>query len=97
MPEGRNKAGQFVKGVSGNPGGMKKMDAKVKEMLTKATPDAAKLLAETVKDKDAPLKLRLKAAEIVMDRVYGKPTQPIEGGDNAINIVLASSLDVFAG
>ena len=40
---------------------------------------AAKLLIKTIDDEDAPLALRMDAAKTVIDRVYGKATQPIDG------------------
>lgn len=82
-PEKRDKAGRFVKGVSGNAGGRPKIPADVKEMLRAATVDAAKLLIDTMQDKGAKLELRIDCCKTIMDRVYGKATQPIEGNVQA--------------
>lgn len=79
MPESRDNAGRFKKGQSGNPGGKKPMGDDVKAMLKAAAPDAVKLLTETMKNPDARSDLRIRCAETIMDRVYGKATQPIEG------------------
>lgn len=79
MAENRDSAGRFIKGASGNPKGRRKMPDEVKEMLKGATANAARLLIETMADESAPLKLRLDCAGAVMDRVYGRPTQPIDG------------------
>ena len=82
MPKNGSKTGRDQKGrfVKGNPGGGRTpMSDEVKEMLKGATADAARLLIETMADESAPLKLRLDCAGAVMDRVYGRPTQPIDG------------------
>ena len=82
MPKNGSKTGRDQKGrfVKGNPGGGRPpMPDEVKEMLKGATADAARLLIETMADESAPLKLRLDCAAAVMDRVYGRPTQPIDG------------------
>ena len=78
MPAKRTETGRFAKGSSGNPSGRPKIDAEIKEMLRGATPKAVQLLIQTVDDQEAPLKLRLDAAGTILDRVYGKPTQPID-------------------
>lgn len=87
----------FAKGQSGNPSGRPKIPKDVKEMLKAAAPDAAKLLIDTINDSEAPRALRLEAAKTLLDRVYGKATQPIEGVDNKIEIVLAGELADYAG
>lgn len=88
-PEGRDKAGRFKKGHSGNPGGMKPMDNKTKEILRAAAPKAAALLVQMLEDPTTQPKLRLQAAETVLDRVYGKASQPIEGSvGNKIEIIM---------
>lgn len=58
-------------------------------MLKAATADAAKLLIDTMNDPAAELKLRVDCAERVLDRVYGKASQPIEG-----SIDLAASINI---
>ena len=91
-PENRDKSGKFVKGNSANPGGRPKMDDETKEILKAAAPDAAKLMVKMMNDPKIQPKLRMQAAEVVMDRVYGKATQPIEGSvDNHIEIVMGGA------
>ena len=67
----------FQPGQSGNPGGRRKMDADSKRMLLDATQGAVRLLVETVENDNAPLSLRVRCAETILDRVYGKASQPI--------------------
>jgi len=91
-PESRDNAGRFKKGQSGNPGGKKPMDDETKAILKAAAPDAAKLMVKMMNDPKVQPKLRMQAGEVVMDRVYGKATQPIEGGmDNTIKIVMGGA------
>ena len=72
-------AGQFKKGdPRRGPGGRKKVPDDIKAMLAGATPDACKLLCDTVNDPEAKLELRIKCSEILLDRVYGKPQQAVE-------------------
>lgn len=92
MPENRDKNGQFVKGNNGNPGGRPKVPDEVKAMLKAAAPDAVKLLTETMKNPKVRTDLRIRCAETVMDRVYGKAVQPIEGNmDNKVEIVMGGA------
>lgn len=74
-----DKPWQFQKGKSGNPSGRPKADPNVKEMLKAAAPGAVKLLTETMNDPTVKIDMRIRCAETVLDRVYGKATQPIEG------------------
>ena len=81
MPENRTKTGQFAPGISGNPGGRPTDTQETregKELLRSASPAACKLLRDTINDPGAKLELRIKCAEIVLDRVYGKPHQAVE-------------------
>ncbi len=81
-PRGR----PFRPGESGNPAGMPPMSEEkkqarreVREILKAAAPDAAALLLRIMKDENAKPELRLRCAESVIDRVYGRASQPIEG------------------
>lgn len=92
IPGNRDNAGRFVKGQSGNPNGRKKMDKETKEILEAAAPEAARKLVEMMISDNTSEKGRLKAISEIMDRVYGKATQPIEGGmDNKVEIVLGGA------
>lgn len=86
MPAGNSKSSTgkrtpgrpFEKGKSGNPSGRPKVPDDIKDMLKAATPDACRLLCNTINDPDAKLDLRVRCSEIVLDRVYGKPQQAVE-------------------
>lgn len=78
-PQNRAKNGRFVSGNNANPGGRPKVDKSVKEMLKAAAPEAARFLIETMHNEAVKDELRIKCAETVLERVYGKATQPIEG------------------
>ena len=91
-PENRDKAGRFVKGKSGNPGGRKPMDGETKKILEDAAPEAAQMLVAMMNNAAVNPQVRIKAAETILDRVYGKPTQAIEGEiDNVIEIKMGGA------
>ena len=73
------------------------MDAATKKMLCEATPEAAALLIDTLRNSDADIKLRVHVAEVILDRVYGKSSQPIVADvDNVVRLVLAEELKGYA-
>ena len=88
----------FEKGKSGNPRGRPKIPPDVRDMFKAATPAAAKLLIKTIDDEDAPLALRMDAAKTILDRVYGKASQPIEGnGGAAVQVVMSKEVRELMG
>lgn len=97
MQANRDKAGHFLKGVSGNPNGRPKIPDDVKRMLKEASLDATKLLIDTIADESANISYRLDAAKEVLNRVYGKSTQPIDGEiDAAIRVMLSGEAEDYA-
>ena len=68
----------FKPGQSGNPGGRPKMSEDVREMLKAATPKAVRLLVSVMDDDGQKTALRMDAAKTIIERVYGKPLQPID-------------------
>lgn len=75
MPENRTKTGRFAAGTSGNPGGRPRIgeqERAAREALKGLCLSAVALLENTIRDDEAPLALRLRAAEYVVDRVCGK-------------------------
>ena len=69
------KTGKFIKGNS--MGGRNKLPTEVKEMLKAAAPEACQLLIDTVRDPGVDRKLRIRCAEAILDRVYGRPAQAV--------------------
>lgn len=68
---------QFQPGQSGNPNGRPKTDPRLKEMAQAKTEEAFAIVIECLQDEDR--KVRLKAAEMILDRGYGKPAQAFTG------------------
>lgn len=76
----RNEKGRFVAGNKG--GGRRKVPDEVKKMFLAATPDATRLLIDTMNNEDAPLKIRVDCANTVIERVYGKAAQPLVAAED---------------
>ena len=71
------KGRPFPKGVSGNPGGRPKVLGDVQELARQQSPDAINTLVAIMQNEKAPPAARVAAANSLLDRGYGKPTQPI--------------------
>lgn len=67
----------FQPGQSGNPGGRPKMPDDLKNALRLRADDALAVLVEVMADPAAPHAARVAAANAILDRGYGKPTQDI--------------------
>lgn len=77
----RNRNGTFAVGESGNPAGRPKrseQEKKTIDEMCRLAPMALDVLEQMLTDEDAPGYLRVKAAEIVFDRVLGKPMTATE-------------------
>jgi hypothetical protein len=68
----------FQKGVSGNPGGKSKIPKEVQTLAREYTADAIKALVTALKEPNE----RVKAADILLERGWGKVTQPHSGPDD---------------
>lgn len=94
--KGKPRGLPFAPGESGNPSGRPKVPTEVKEILKAAAPGAAKLLVEMVADEAQKPELRIKCAETVLDRVYGKAVQPIDGEmDSVVRFVLEGDAEKY--
>lgn len=78
--QARNRTGgKFQKGKSGNPGGRPKENAEVKELARAHTEEAIRTLVKWMKSKNA--KASVAACNALLDRAWGKATQPLSGED----------------
>ena len=88
----RNEKGQIVKGSKSlNPGGRDKLPAEVRARLLYVTPEAVQTIIEIMRDKRVSAKVRLTAAQEILNRVYGRPVQAHDlsgGGDQIIKIIM---------
>lgn len=98
--KGKNKGWENLKpakkGEVRNPSGRPKIDPDAKAMLKAATPAAVKLLVDTLNDEAEKTETRVRCAETVLDRVYGKANQPIDLGGEVpkIEIVLGKAAEL---
>lgn len=90
-PENRSKAGQFVKGISGNPGGRPKSIEEIRDLARSYTAEAMQSLlriATSGKSESAVVA----ASNAILDRGWGKA--PVTFGDDDRKI-LKSMLGVI--
>lgn len=62
---------------------MAKAPAQIKSLARAHTETALKVLAGIMNQTEAPAAARVSAAQAILDRGWGKPTQPIAGDDDA--------------
>jgi hypothetical protein len=84
----------FKKGQSGNPGGRPKAEREVTELARDGSPRAIGRLIELVESEDP--RAAIAAANAVLDRAYGKPTQPISGDEDRPPVIPTPSVDALA-
>ena len=68
--------GGFQKGQSGNPGGRSKLPADIREAFKAKAPQALEVLTRCLQSGDD--RIAMMAAQAILDRGYGKPTQSID-------------------
>lgn len=67
----------FEPGKSGNPNGRPKIPAEVRELARAATEQAINRAISLIDSPDE--NVALKAVNTVLDRAWGKPSQPVDG------------------
>jgi hypothetical protein len=81
-PKKRRGPGRpFQKGSCPNPGGRPKAIAKVLEFARANGEQAVRVLVEVMNDKSEEGRTRATAANMLLDRAYGKPAQAITDGE----------------
>ena len=65
-------------GQSGNPGGFPKQLVEVQALARAHTPEAIEALVRIVRDKKQPGAAVVAAANALLDRAWGKATQPVD-------------------
>ncbi len=78
-PKAKPRGKPFVKGQVANPGGRPKEVVHVRDLARTYTDDAIRTLAEIMGNGDMKESARVSAAQALLDRGWGKPTQPIDG------------------
>ena len=71
-------ATSWVKGQSGNPGGRPKQIGEVRDLAREHTEEAIGTLVGIMQDEGAPASARLQAAQAILDRGWGRPSQAVE-------------------
>lgn len=96
MPANRTKTGRFQKGQSGNPRGRPKTTQEQKDALQQIrdmAPRAAEEMQRILDDPDSPQALKLRVAEMVFDRAFGKPRQEVEMQSTVLSAEAKADLD----
>lgn len=69
----RDSTGRFLKGLSGNPGGRPRVVLAVRDQAQQHGEEAIEVLAEIMRQADAPPAARISAASEILNRGYGRP------------------------
>lgn len=91
----RDSKGRFIKGVSGNPRGRPKTDEEIKEALRELVPKSIEVLKEIIENRGARDQDRIRAIELIFDRVYGRPFQQMQVEDTTVDKTLVMKLEGF--
>lgn len=74
QPANRDKAGRFIKGMSGNPNGRPKKPVEL-ELYAKNAPAKLRAIAD---DPDTPVKIKADIEKFFYEAVYGKAPQAVD-------------------
>ena len=102
MPRGGLRSTSFKPGQSGNPGGRPKRPntveayqivADVRAAARSHAPHAVQTLADIMQSEKAPWAARVAAANAILDRGWGRPTQALEHA-GAVTVEKTNRLDI---
>lgn len=71
---------RFEKGKSGNPGGRPKVIGEIRDLARAHTTEAIETLVAILRNTKLPPAARVSAANAILDRGWGKPTQDMNVG-----------------
>lgn len=93
----RDAKGRFIKGHSVKSPGRKAQPAEFKKACEELTLSALEVLKTIMLDDTQTASARIKAAEIILDRAYGKPYQSIDLGDldKTVTVTFADELKEY--
>ena len=83
----------FKKGQSGNPGGTRRQSHAVTLAAREYTESAIQTLAEIVEDSTASKSARVRAAEALLDRGWGKAPQTVNLNTNPLENLGVAELE----
>ena len=87
----------FVKGQSGNKAGRPKAVGHLRELARQHTEEAIETLVAIMRDEGAPPRARSAAAEALLNRGWGTPTQHVEYTDEELLARLQTHVDEKRG
>ncbi len=92
----RGRGRPFLRGVSGNPGGRLKEAAHVRDLARERTEEAVQTLT-TVMRSGKTEQARVRAAEALLDRAWGWPTQEVEHAATEPMRIIVDYMDDWRG
>lgn len=93
-PVARTPDGKWI--GSGNPGGRPKSLRELELYSQEYTREAIDEFVRVMRDSDAPPIARLRAGELIIERAYGKPRQPLDHTTNGEKLHLVSPMATVA-
>lgn len=76
---------------------MAKASAEIRSLARSHTESALNTLAGIMTNSDSPAAARVSAAEALLNRGWGKPSQPIGGADDLDPITIINRIELVAG